>query len=284
MNLSDFVGFITGITIRSTASGEPIINFVGEGENTMAEILIEFTADTVAILGALTDAKGQVTNVRDAAREEREEQEFLDGNPIINGVERAEINFGVNSEVSRADIIAVQTVLNGLTDLQLAEYSNYVASWTRKESGELEITLTGPEGEERAVIVSSSNDILADLLVGKEEAYEAQNPYEPFVIERFGIRFYAEKGTDRAVVQAVVNGLPAEYEGFDEWVASWKLTTDGPRVITIDTTTGKASVTNDTVLNIINDLDDAAMEGWEWQQNNLSSLLIINAATNAKVH
>jgi len=60
------------------------------------------------------------------------------------------------------------------------------------------------------------------------------HPYNPFVAERFGVRLYADEGTDRASVRIAVDGLGSSFDGIDDYVASWRFFEGSSLQITLD--------------------------------------------------
>jgi len=146
-----------------------------------------------------------------------------DDDPIVEPSELDPVNIGGIDFASvgtftGAEIAAIQAQIDTLTPEQLAEFADYVSSWTLTRDTERSISLTGEEGEEMAEIRGIvGGNILADLAAGREDAQDARDvgtdPVINFVQERTSedgntIRFYAEEGVDTEALIASIMSMP----------------------------------------------------------------------------
>jgi len=144
------------------------------GDQRAGDIFVFLDTHKATMYTDSTTREGLEANLAEAY--DTTEVYFIDAHPIINGFERAGISFGIEGELSLMAIAGAQMALNNISDAKLAEFTDYVASWTRVLTGGLDVTL---DGENKAVIRSDSNNILGALETVKDGAEN----FDPLLVD-----------------------------------------------------------------------------------------------------
>jgi len=174
-----------------------------------------------------------------------------DDDPIVEPSELDPVNIGGIDFASvgtftGAEIAAIRAQIDTLTPEQLAEFADYVSSWTLTRDTQRSISLTGEEGEEMAEIRGIvGGNIRADLAAGREKAQDARDAAnnEPVLaIEREHptsgdtIRFYVDPSLSSPELIEEIStfvtslGTPM-FNPRVQWISSWTLVPEGdPRL------------------------------------------------------
>ena len=207
MNLSGFTEYISSITIKNdggfsyTFTGadgsEKAVIFTGKKE--ASDIIIELD-DKDIINKVIAEREGSAVDPLDRTHD---------------GIEFRSLGEGYD----QSDMDDINAALNALVaGGQLAQFSDYVASWTvtTAETGNyINIATVGEPGQEKAAITVSNEralSILDDLTAGKTDAQEARL----YIGTWGGIEVRVAPGVDRAHGQAAFDSLSSEQdvEGF----------------------------------------------------------------------
>jgi len=274
--LADYIGQV--MLERGVANGWDIN--AGTGENARATVRIESVpsanevVNAITVIDALGDAQGQTSGVRDAARADREAQEyraFRDANPIYSGpITRGGITFrlgtgvdgsaaagAANSAQLRAQIGAITATIAGLNN-QLGAFAGYITNVTFSNVAGPEATFAGAGVNTTATIEVpygiTAAELLAFLGQTQSEVEELRTPDTNGPTEFLSLSFEGRTTVLKAVAginQATLDAIYADTRnGFDNIaddgnrrsitnrLASWTLTDEhidsGWRIIGYD--------------------------------------------------
>jgi len=288
--LADYIGQV--MLERGVANGWDIN--AGTGENARATVRIESVpsanevVNAVTVIDALGDAQGQTSGVRDAARADREAQEyqaFRDANPIYKGpITRGGITFRLGTGVDgsaaadaadsaqlRAQIGAITATIASLNN-QLSAFASYITNVTFSNVAEPVATFAGSGANTTATIEVpygiTANELRAFLqqtqseVESQREAATGPARFHVFTDTAGNeLSFFAEAGFDYSAALAwlTIPGMEGFLEEKSPYVASVTLNSDveGGRQIRLGED-GRAIV--------ISDGSDSLQDDLEWGQ------------------
>jgi len=255
VHLNDLAGYINRVLLEQNVPGGRHID-PGTGENATATVRIESTACAITIFNALNEAKTAVRDVRDAARLEREGQEydaFQEANPIYsNPITRGGLTFQLGTGVDgsaapdvannaqlRAQIAGITATIASLnTAVDLNTFASYITNVTFSNIAAPTSTVTGAGANTTATIEVPYGITAAELhafLEQTQSEVETQRESDtgPARFHLFTdaasneLSFFAEAGFDYSAALAWLEEVNPEWlAGMSPYVASLTLKSD----------------------------------------------------------